>query len=109
MHGTFQPAGLLAGELVDDMIEGPLPAQHAVDQFGQKPPIRPLQGAVGQFTVEEDIGVGAFFFDAEEDVEGGTARCCGQGGSSVGKVGRKSAEWKGDRLTSAPPRFGVSG
>jgi hypothetical protein len=80
---SFQLVGSLFGKLVDNPVEGPLLTEHSVDQFGQEPSIGPLQGTSGKFAINEDIGIGTFLLDPEEDVVCGTAGVRGRHGDSL--------------------------
>jgi hypothetical protein len=52
------------------MVEGPLAAQHAEDQFGEQTPVRAGKSAVCQLAVNQLISEAALFPDLEENRTG---------------------------------------
>jgi hypothetical protein len=65
------------------MVEGSLPAEYSVDQLGEEPPVRSLQCTMGEFPVDEDVGIGALLLDTEQDIERGMAGIWIRHGDSI--------------------------
>ena len=68
---VYQAGMFLGGKCADDMVKRALAPQRSVHQFGEEPPVWTGNCPGGQFAVDEDVGVGPFFFNSQQNLE-----CC---------------------------------
>jgi hypothetical protein len=60
---------LLGGKLINEVVQGSLAAQGAIDQFGEEAPVRSRYLLLGQGLVNEQVGIGAFFLNPIKNIE----------------------------------------